>query len=213
VTKAHEWIELYEEFNSKDSQDEKAELVSTLHRYKYDALHLLNRIKLRFKPGDVDGDRLLAKLGDLLDPGKLTPPDRYTSWRAQSDKAVFDTRVLLKEEWEATKNPVRKMRGWQRWMVIGLTFSLALAAVTDTVVASWPAVKSIAAALEVHVRGAGAVSESAAVHMGTDENGHAAVCVNGSAYDIPGSGYKMLKARARPTRADGALMPDLCCQN
>jgi hypothetical protein len=108
VTKAHEWIELYEEFNAEDSQEKKAEMAPTLHRFKYDALHYLNRIKLRFKPDDVDGNRLLESLGDLLDPGKLVPPNRYASWRALSDEAVSDTRILLKEEWEATKNPLRK---------------------------------------------------------------------------------------------------------
>ena len=112
VTKAHEWIELYEVFNAEESQAKKAKLAPTLHRFKYDALHYLNRIKLRFKPDDVDGNRLLEKLGDLLDPGKLAPPNRYASWRALADQAVFDTRNLLKEEWEATKNPLRKPIRW-----------------------------------------------------------------------------------------------------
>jgi hypothetical protein len=32
-----------------------------------------------------------------------------------ADEAVFDTRILLKEEWEATKNPLRKLiQWWQR---------------------------------------------------------------------------------------------------
>lgn len=108
VTKAHEWIEQYEEFNDEENQNRKAKLAPKLHRSKYEALHYLNRIKLRFKPNDVDGNRLVAKLGDLLDPGKLVPPNRYASWRALSDAAVFDARILLKEEWEATKNPLRK---------------------------------------------------------------------------------------------------------
>lgn len=96
-------------------------------------------------------------------------------------RRLFDTRLLPKEECEATKNLLRKIPAWQRGVLLGLTFSLALAAVTDTVVASWPAVKSIAATLEVHDRGAGGVPESAAVHMGTNEKGHAVVCVNGNA--------------------------------
>jgi len=95
------------------SQAKKAELAPPLHRFKYDALHYLNRM-VRFKPNDVDGNRLLEKLGDLLDPGKLVPLNRYASWRALADQAVFDTRNLLKEEWEATKNPLRKPIQWLR---------------------------------------------------------------------------------------------------
>jgi len=44
----------------------------------------------------------------LLDPSKLTPKNQYSSWRSLSDQAVFNTRILLKEEWETTKNPLRK---------------------------------------------------------------------------------------------------------
>jgi hypothetical protein len=208
ATKAHEWIELYEKFNSDENMNEKAKLAPTLDRLKYDALHNLNRIKLRFKPDDVDGNRLLEKLSDLLDPGKLAPPSQYSSWRILSDEAISETRKLLKEEWEATKDPLRRVPAWQRWGVIVPSVLIALAAITNVLVDFSETVERV-----IHARSFGAVPASAAVHMGTDEKGSVAVCVSGSAYDIPASGDTTLKARLQPARPDEALAPDLHCQN
>lgn len=116
VTKAHEWVELYLEFNAEEDQAKKAAQAPTLHRFKYDALHYLNRIKLRFKPGDEAANRLIDKLGELLDPAKLVPMNQSSSWRELADRVVSDARALLKEEWEATKNPFRKpFQAWRAW--------------------------------------------------------------------------------------------------
>jgi hypothetical protein len=109
ISKAHEWIDVYLEFNSEISQTTKAEVEPKLNRIKYDALHILSRINLRFKPDDDDANELLGKLLDLLDPSKLEPGSQYPSWRGLSDEVVFDARKLLKEEWETTKNPLRNL--------------------------------------------------------------------------------------------------------
>ena len=107
INKAHEWIDMYLDFNSEADQEKKAQMKPDLDRLKYNSLHIHSRISLRFKPDDKDGDLLLNELLSLLDPSKLSPDNQYSSWRDLSDKAVYSTRVLLKEEWETTKNPLR----------------------------------------------------------------------------------------------------------
>jgi hypothetical protein len=79
-----------------------------LDRLKYDALHIHSRISLRFKPDDTDANKLLNRLLDLLNPSSLDAEHQYSSWRELSDKVVLQARVLLKDEWEKTKNPLRK---------------------------------------------------------------------------------------------------------
>lgn len=110
ISKAHEWIDLYLVFNAEEDQKEKAELAPKLDRIKYDSFHVLRRIELRFKPDDSQANTLVSNLKNLLDPAKLAPSNQYLSWRALADGAVQDARALLKEEWEATKNPFRGLR-------------------------------------------------------------------------------------------------------
>jgi hypothetical protein len=112
MTKAHEWIDLYREFNSESEQKKKAELAPKLDRIKYDSFHVLWRIRLRFKPDDSSANALLDDLQDLLDPGKLMPNAEYATWRTLADNTVLKARALLKEEWEVTKNPFRAL--WHR---------------------------------------------------------------------------------------------------
>ncbi len=107
IRKAHEWIDLYIDFNSETDQKVKSDKATKLDRLKYDALHIHSRICLRFKPDDEDANKLLSQLLDLLDPSKLTPNNQYSSWRDISSNSVLAARVLLKEEWETTKNPLR----------------------------------------------------------------------------------------------------------
>jgi len=95
------------ELNLENDQNKKAENNPELNRLKYDALHVHSRISLRFKPDDGDANVLLDKLLGLLDPSKLNQNCQYSSWRDLSDEAVLRARVLLKEEWETTKNPLR----------------------------------------------------------------------------------------------------------
>ena len=109
MNKAHEWIELYLELNEETDQKTKRDLVQKLDRIKYEAFHVLWRIELRFKPDDKEANSLIFGLRNLLDPGKLVPEKKYSSWRTLADSAVLESRILLKEEWETTKNPLRKL--------------------------------------------------------------------------------------------------------
>jgi hypothetical protein len=108
IRKSHEWIDLYLVFNAEVDQSKKVEIQPKLDRLKYDALHIHSRISLRFKPDDTDANKLLNRLLDLLNPSSLDAEHQYSSWRELSDKVVLQARVLLKDEWEKTKNPLRK---------------------------------------------------------------------------------------------------------
>ncbi|MCA7889111.1 hypothetical protein LGM58_38680 [Burkholderia contaminans] len=114
-----------------------------------------------------------------------------------------------------------KAQGRQQGVMIALTAVLAIATVAYTVTTIYATRVTVAAqqastaskAPVAYVRGSGPVPESAAVHMGTDEKGRAAVCINGTAYDIPAAGDARLKNRPQPPRSDGALMPVLRCRD
>ncbi|MGF1845342.1 hypothetical protein L4C39_19550 [Vibrio clamense] len=110
TSKAHEWIDLYLESNDCVDQEEKRKTAPKLDRLKYDALHIHSRISLRFKPQDDKANKLLSHLLDLLDPSKfgVDRNSSYAKWRQLSDGVVSEARELLKEEWEHTKNPLRK---------------------------------------------------------------------------------------------------------
>ena len=71
---------------------------------------------MRFKPDDARGNALIQSLRDLLDPGKTSALQASKSeWTRLADSAVAQSRTLLKEEWEVTKNPFRKaLRLWRR---------------------------------------------------------------------------------------------------
>ena len=110
MSKAHEWIDLYVEFNEETDQKIKDDLAPKLDRIKYETFHVLWRIELRFKPDDKEANSLISNLKDLLNPGKLVQNNQYSSWRNFADSTVLESRALLKEEWETTKNPFRKKR-------------------------------------------------------------------------------------------------------
>ena len=108
--KAHQWRDLYLVFNQESDQEKKSGMVDALDRLKYDALHIHSRISLRFKPDDNVANDFLSHLLDLLDPSKTgLDNNAYSNWRDLSNRAVQNARALLKEEWEATKNPLRKL--------------------------------------------------------------------------------------------------------
>ena len=118
TSKAHEWMQLYLDFNSAD-QDAKEETYPKLNTLKYDSYRLLRKIQMRFHPDDIAGNKLLASLEDLLDPAKpaadpinLKGDNRYSAWRTLADQAIVEARQLLKEEWETTKNPWRRI--WRK---------------------------------------------------------------------------------------------------
>lgn len=116
TSKAHEWMQVYLDTNDAD-QDTKQEAYSKLNSLKFDSYRLLRKIQMRFHPNDDAANKLLASLENLLDPGKLAvdpgtlPIDnRYAVWRTMADQSILEARHLLKEEWETTKNPLRRFR-------------------------------------------------------------------------------------------------------
>jgi uncharacterized protein YigA (DUF484 family) len=118
---------------------------------------------------------------------------------------------------QAEKNG--QAQGRQQGVMIALTAVLAIATVAYTVTTIYATrvserQASLSAQTKVeYVRGSGAVPESEAVHMGVDEKGNPAVCVNGTAYDIPAPRDARLNERPQPSRPDGTIMPVLRCQN
>lgn len=103
---------MYLDFNSEPDQEVKAETYPKLNRVKYDAFRMLRKIEMRFKPEDLKANALLFSLHNLIDPAKLSESSRYDSWRSQADEAILQARHLLKEEWETTKNSLR--RSWAK---------------------------------------------------------------------------------------------------
>ena len=109
---SHEWIRRYERYNDLDAseQEERARMdreeLSPIHN---EALVILSRIKLRFNPRknryQKEDDEFLCALDNLLNPGKLTPPNLESSWHTLKDDAVERARNILKREWEVTKQP------------------------------------------------------------------------------------------------------------
>ncbi|AGA90996.1 hypothetical protein Thimo_2250 [Thioflavicoccus mobilis 8321] len=114
VTEANKWIDEYLEFNAELDQEIKHELAPSLESKKYSALHVLRRIELRFKPDDSEANALIEDLRNLLNPGKLRPNNEAASWAKLSDLAILQARILLKEEWEVTKNPFR--HAWKKFV-------------------------------------------------------------------------------------------------
>lgn len=116
MSKADEWMEFYISFNAEADQVKKQALVDPLNKIKYACFKILRRIEMRFKPNDVRGDALIQSLRDLLDPAKTSAlQTSKLEWVRLADSAVAQSRVLLKQEWEVTKNPFRKVpRLWRR---------------------------------------------------------------------------------------------------
>lgn len=115
TAKAHEWMQLYLDTNGDPSQEHKSEMYPKLNALKYESFRSYREIQMRFKPTDEAANQLLASLQDLLDPGKVaiahhvSQDSRYGAWRDMADAAILQARHLLKEEWETTKNPLRRL--------------------------------------------------------------------------------------------------------
>jgi hypothetical protein len=114
---AHKWVRKYEQANDlvePDKQEEKARMergeLLSIHN---EALVILSRIKLRFNPRKnrykKDDDNFLSALDNLLDPSKPAPRSEVssleTNWLKLANEAVETARVILKREWEITKQP------------------------------------------------------------------------------------------------------------
>ncbi|CAE6820414.1 hypothetical protein R70006_06171 [Paraburkholderia domus] len=141
------------------------------------------------------------------DPGVMALYERAMQHRSNEALNGLSHRIDKVIE-QAEKNG--KAQGRQQWVMIGLTVVLALATVAYTVTTVWSTAKTMSGQQTVYVSGSGAVPESAAVHMGTDSAGHAAVCINGSAYDLPSSSDARLKGRY-PVSPDGHPVMILKC--
>lgn len=108
LSKAYEWINLYEAQNGMESL-KKEDLSLTLVRVENEAFRLLWRVEMRFKPNDEKATKLLNKLRELLSPINCdVQMNGESKWREIVSETVMQSRDLLKEEWEMTKNPWRK---------------------------------------------------------------------------------------------------------
>lgn len=110
MSKADKWMDVYVVFNAEDDQEKKRVQVEPLNKIKYACFQTLYRIEMRFKPNDVKGNALIKSLRDLLDPAKTSALQASKSeWTKLANLAVDQARALLKEEWEVTKNPLKKV--------------------------------------------------------------------------------------------------------
>jgi hypothetical protein len=110
MSKADKWMDSYISFNAEEDQEKKRSMKSSLDKTKYGCFQVLRRIEMRFKPGDEKGDALIKSLLDLLDPKKNSVlSESKSEWVALADSATAQARTLLKEEWEVTKNPLKKI--------------------------------------------------------------------------------------------------------
>jgi len=106
------WMRTYDDsddnlygFEMSDKKQKSKDMFSIAN----DALVVLWRIKMRINPREnrykLQDDQLIEALGDLLNPGKLTPTgsDLEAAWRKRAESAVDQSREVLKREWEVTK--------------------------------------------------------------------------------------------------------------
>jgi hypothetical protein len=109
ICKADKWINSYIAFNTAQDQEKKRVMANGLDKIKYGCFQVLRRIEMRFKPDDERGNALIQNLRDLLDPAKSSVlPASKSKWVDLADSATAQARALLKEEWEVTKNPLKK---------------------------------------------------------------------------------------------------------
>lgn len=109
ITKADEWSETYLDYNLESEHEKKAQGYLKLNSIKYEAFRLYRSIKIRFKLDDDEANELLSTLINLLDP-KFS--ERNT-WGKEADKAILQARILLKKEWETTKNPLKTIAAYK----------------------------------------------------------------------------------------------------
>lgn len=109
ITKADEWSETYSDYNLESEQEIKVQGYIKLNSIKYEAFRLYRSIEIRFKLDDDEANQLLSTLINLLDP-KFS---ERNAWREEADKAVLQARMLLKKEWETTKNPLKTIAAYK----------------------------------------------------------------------------------------------------
>jgi hypothetical protein len=110
ISKADKWMDFYISFNAEQDQGKKRVMADGLDKIKYGCFQVLRRIEMRFKPDDARGNALIQSLRDLLDPAKSSVLlVSKSEWGGLADSATAQARSLLKEEWEVTKNPLKKI--------------------------------------------------------------------------------------------------------
>ena len=104
---AEKWFRKWEEINPLLSEKKQKREREELFPIANDARVILQRIKLRFNPEDnsykTEDDEFLQSLDDLINPGKVTAGNEWSSWQELADEAVEKARKILKREWEVTK--------------------------------------------------------------------------------------------------------------
>jgi len=109
ISKVDEWIDIYLE----SSTAKKNNSVKDLNKLKYDSIKILRRIKMRFKPDDGNANDLISNLNNLLDPSETCVQMSKDDWVGHAENVVNEARHILKEEWDVTKNPLKKI-----WLAI-----------------------------------------------------------------------------------------------
>jgi hypothetical protein len=113
---AHRWIRKYEQINHLEQNPDRLELErKELLPISNEARVILWRIRLRINPRQDNPDKkqddaFLKCLDDLLNPGKIPPPNLEASWLVLANGAVEKAREILKREWEVTK----RLLWWRR---------------------------------------------------------------------------------------------------
>lgn len=109
ISRADKWMDCYIDLNAEHDQEKKRVMSEGLGKIKYSCFQILRRIEMRFKPDDEKGNALIQSLRYLLDPAKACVlPASKSTWANLADSATAQARELLKEEWEVTKNPLKK---------------------------------------------------------------------------------------------------------
>jgi hypothetical protein len=121
---AYFWFRKYEELQELQQNSERLALE------RKDLLPLLNaarvtlwRIRMRINPRAnsptrKEDDDFLKSLDDLLNPGKLVPPQLEAWWFRLADSAVEQAREILKREWDVTK----RLLWLPRWVATAYSF-------------------------------------------------------------------------------------------
>jgi hypothetical protein len=107
VGAAEKWFRKWDEINLLASSVKEVREREELFPITNAARVILWRIRLRLNPREnqykAEDDRLLQSLDDLLNPGKIAPPNLDSSWLNLANGAVDQAREVLKREWQVTK--------------------------------------------------------------------------------------------------------------
>jgi hypothetical protein len=100
-------------------------------------------------------------------------------------------------------------QGKQQLAMIGLTFAIAFATVIYTITTIYATVATASASKPTATS---AIAETPALHIGTDENGKPALCIDGGAFEIPRPGDATVRGRFQASRP-GQPVAHLKCPN